>query len=65
MTSPPPVKLLLTPKEAAQALNISPRKLWELSARKQIPVVRIGRSTRYDPVDLARYIQAQKKGGAL
>ena len=51
---------LLTPKAAAAALAISPRKLWALTASGDVPCVRIGRSVRYDSVDLAAFIGAAK-----
>ena len=57
---PQTVKLLLTSREAAKALAISERKLWELTNCGIIPVVRIGRAVRYDPHDLELFIQAQK-----
>jgi excisionase family DNA binding protein len=49
--------LLLTPKEAAKALSISDRTLWALTDRGEIPVMRIGRSVRYDPRSLSRWIE--------
>lgn len=58
---PAPPKLLLTSKEASTALGISPRKLWELTAGRQIASVRIGRSVRYDVRDLEAYIDDNKK----
>jgi excisionase family DNA binding protein len=57
------VRLLLTPKEAASALAISERTLWELTKRSVIPCVRIGRAVRYDLVDLQSWIERQKTGG--
>jgi len=54
------VKLLLTTREAAKALAICERKLWELTNRGEIPAVRIGRAVRYDPRDLARFVESQK-----
>ena len=48
--------LLLKPTDAAKALAISPRKLWELTNRKLVPHVRIGRSVRYDLADLRTWI---------
>lgn len=63
MNETPPVKLLLTAREAAVALAISTRKLWELTVSRQIAVVRLGRCVRYDPSDLGRFIEAKKKGG--
>ncbi|MBL9163114.1 MAG: helix-turn-helix domain-containing protein [Planctomycetaceae bacterium] len=51
---------LLTPKEAAAALGISPRKLWSLTASGDVPCVRIGRSVRYDAADLAEFVETLK-----
>ena len=53
-------RLLLTPREAAEALRISERKLWGLTASGQIPSLRIGRSVRYDINDLRDWIDARK-----
>jgi excisionase family DNA binding protein len=58
-----PGALLLTPKQAAPALAISPRKLWALTASGEIPHLKLGRSVRY-PLDvIERWIRAQTKGG--
>ena len=65
MHSSTPTKpaLLLTPRQAAEALAISPRKLWGMTASGEIPHIRLGRSVRY-PVDaLQRMIESQRKGG--
>ena len=59
-TSAKPLRLLLTAEETARALAISPRKLWELTRTGQIPCIRIGRSVRYDRVDLEAWIAEQK-----
>jgi excisionase family DNA binding protein len=54
-------KPLLTPRESAQALSVSERTLWSMTApRGSIPVVKIGRSVRYDPADLREWIGEQK-----
>lgn len=60
----PDIQLLLTPRQAAKALAISERKLWELTNGGQIPCVRIGRAVRYSPADLQAWIARQKKGPA-
>lgn len=55
--------LLLDPPQAAAALSISERKLWELKADGEIPHLKIGSLVRY-PVDgLKAWIAAQSKGG--
>jgi len=56
-------RLLLTAAEAAQALAISARSLWALTApRGPIPVVRVGptgRGVRYRVLDLERWAAEQ------
>lgn len=49
-------KLLLNSAEAAAALSICQRKLWELKNRGEIKSVTIGRSVRYRPEDLQEFI---------
>jgi excisionase family DNA binding protein len=56
-------QLLLTPAQASQALAISLRKLWGMTASAEIPHIRIGRCVRYPLSDLQRWIDDQKKGG--
>ena len=51
---------LLTPREAAARLNISERTLWGLARQGAIAVVRLGRATRYDPVDVQTLIASRK-----
>ena len=55
-------QLLLTSRQAAEALQISERKLWGMKASGEIPHVLLGRSVRYDPRDLQRCIDERKKG---
>jgi excisionase family DNA binding protein len=55
---------LMKPKEAAEYLAISERKLWSLSKSQAIPVVRMGRSVRYDKRDLDSFI-FQAKGALI
>ena len=57
---PAPCPRLLKPKEAAEALSISPRKLWALTASQQIEAVRIDRSVRYSVESLNRFIESRK-----
>ena len=54
-------RLLLTPCEAAAALAISERTLWTRTANGEIPCVRLGRSVRYCPSDLAGWVAARKR----
>lgn len=51
---------LLRPRDAAEFLAVSPRKLWELTNAGLVPSLRIGRSVRYDPRDLLEWVEKQK-----
>ena len=62
-STPTTPALLLTPKQAAEALAISPRKLWAMTASGEISHLRIGRSVRYPIDDLRQMIEDQKTGG--
>ena len=56
-------QLLLSVRDAAKALAICERKLWELTEPQgPIACIRIGRAVRYDPRDLRRWIDGQKGG---
>jgi excisionase family DNA binding protein len=49
---------LLNVNAGAKCLGISTRKLWALAApRGEIPIVRIGRSVRFRPEDLAAFVK--------
>ncbi len=57
-------KLLLRPHEAAEALSISERKLWEMTKAGEIPAIRIGRNVRYDVNALREWIAKQSGSGS-
>ena len=52
---------LLRPKDAAKLLAISERHLWGLMKEGQIPVVRLGRTTRYHLADIEAFIESSKE----
>jgi excisionase family DNA binding protein len=60
MTNETPSPLALRPRDAAKALGISPRLLWQLTHDGQIPCVRIGsgrrRSVLYPVADLQAWL---------
>jgi excisionase family DNA binding protein len=43
----PPATLALRPREAAKALGISPRLLWQLTKDGRVPCVRVGGVKRH------------------
>mgnify|MGYP001367832384 CR=1 FL=1 len=55
---------LLRPKQAADALGISQRSLWQLTNSENLPSVRIGRLVRYDPAELKLWLQQSGRGRA-
>jgi len=58
--------LVLTPREAARALRLSERGLWNLThPRGSIPCVHLGRSVRYDTESLRRWIADQQRREVL
>ena len=54
-----PLRLLLTPEEAAQALGISRAKLYPMLMQRQILSIRIGGSRRIPLVALQQYVDEQ------
>lgn len=56
----PPPKMLLTAKQASQALAICERTLFELTKRGDIARLKIGASVRYDVRDIEAFIAKNK-----
>ena len=54
-----PVKLLLTPKEAAETLGIGVSLLYILLSRKRILSVKVGRCRRIPVTELEAFVQAE------
>jgi excisionase family DNA binding protein len=52
-----PVRLLLTPEEAARALGVSRAKLYPMLMRRQIASIRIGGSRRIPLSALQQYVE--------
>jgi excisionase family DNA binding protein len=55
-------QLLMTPKQACEALQISARTLWGLTASGGIPHLRIGRCVRYRVDALQQWLADQEHG---
>ncbi len=71
MATQPVESLALRPREAAKALGISPRLLWQLTHDGHIPCVRVGsgkrRTVLYPTALLHAWLSRQadaKKGGS-
>ena len=50
--------LLLTEREAAVSLRISPKSVFNARVAGKLDCIKFGRSVRYTPAQLAAYIQA-------
>ena len=63
MTNPTTIPLLVTPRDAARMLAVSPRKLWAMTFEEKpaLPYVRCGRLVRYSLNDLHQWIEEQRK----
>ena len=61
---PHPAPFLVTPERAAEILGTTPGTLgvWRCTRKVMIPYVKVGRSVRYDPADLQRYIDSRRVG---
>lgn len=60
--APAPIpRLLLTPRQAAEALGLSARTLWTLTKAGRIPAVKLDRAVRYAVADLQDFIEQNKK----
>ena len=53
--------LLLSPRQAARALNVCEKTIYNLTKAGELRVLKVGRLTRYDPEDLRRWIRARTK----
>lgn len=57
-------KILLTPKECAEALSIGRTRMYSMLAQSQLPSVRIGRSIRVPVAALERWVEAHQGGAS-
>ena len=53
--------ILLTTRQAAQALSICERTLYALHQRGELPAIQIGRAVRYDINDIRAWVKKSKK----
>jgi excisionase family DNA binding protein len=56
-------RLLLSAKEAARRLSISPRLLWRLTNTGKMPCVKLGRRVLYPADGLAEWVRTQTDAG--
>lgn len=56
------LRLALRPREAAKALGIGERLLWQKTNAGEVPHLRIGRAVVYPVAELERWLAEQAKG---
>lgn len=56
-----PAPLALRPRDAAKALGIGQRKLWELTKAGMIPHLKVGTCTVYPVDELRAWLQAESR----
>jgi excisionase family DNA binding protein len=61
--TPQPPALAVTARDAALLLSVSPRHLWSLTNRGEVPHVRAGRKVLYPVAALEAWLAARTKGG--
>lgn len=62
-TATQPPRLALRPAEAAVALGLGRRLLWELTTRGEVPHVRLGRRILYPTADLQEWLTSKIQPG--
>lgn len=50
--------------EVARFLSMSPQWVYKQAELGTLPCVRFGASLRFDPAEIRRYLERQKRGGA-
>lgn len=59
----PAPRVLLRDRDAAAALSVSVRTLYEWRQREGLPFVRVGRAIRYPVAELERWASERLEGG--
>lgn len=62
-TRPVPKALLWDAPQTSEALGVSRRKLWTMTANGEIPSVKLGRLVRYRPEAVEAYLARLERAG--
>ena len=52
---------LLRPEDVARIMSISLRAVYRLAEARKIPCIKWDRSVRFDPVDVAKFIEENRR----
>jgi excisionase family DNA binding protein len=61
-TSPDTLPRLLTIEQLADHLGSTPRHVRRLVAERRVPYLKVGRFVRFDPVEIATWLDDQRRG---
>lgn len=61
-TSPDALPRLLTIEQLADHLGSTPRHVRRLVAERRVPYLKVGRFVRFDPVEIAAWLDDQRRG---
>ncbi len=53
---------LLTVRQVAELLGVAPFSVYRLAARGEIPHVRVSNALRFEPHEVADFLQRQRRG---
>jgi len=61
----PETEKLLTPRQVARYLGVAESSLavWRCNRRYDLPYIKIGGAVRYDPADVAAFVESRKVRG--
>jgi excisionase family DNA binding protein len=59
------LKELLNVKEGAKVLNVSEHTLRQWIHQRRIPFVKLGKAVRFDPEDLWKFIEENRRKAAI
>jgi excisionase family DNA binding protein len=54
---------LLTAREVGERLSVSERYVWRLAREDKLPSIHIGKYIRFDPADVAAFVEASRSSG--
>jgi len=61
-TSPDALPRLLTIEQLADHLGSTPRHVRRLVAERRVPYLKVGRFVRFDPAEIAAWLDDQRRG---